>query len=302
MRRETDQGQSLATIDKERRIGAALAIGMRIASASPFAGKGFRFWHFDANAGSGFNDAIGVPGSPIVFWEAANRHLRGLEPSPFFCDINTTHMRALQQALIEKGGPSILLPGDNDEALLHFGKCIEFAGDRPAFAVGTVVVDPNGYYYRNKQNIGVPIRALNWFLPRFPRMDVVLNLNTRTYRMQKAHGHDVLAPRDLLASLHKRYWLVGLTSHGGDTFLIAIGRNMATGDYQSAGLYKAHSAIGEGILNAAEGGRQFGLDLAVSDIQRVPTASRVSRRAVDSNAPRKRAVLVRQGSDRGAPR
>jgi hypothetical protein len=296
-----DQGQSIATVDKERRIGAALAIGMRIASASTFAGKGYRFWHFDANAGCGFNAKIGVPGSPLVFWEAANQHLRGLEPAPFFCDINRESMSELRRAVASKG-PSVLLPGDNDEGLLHFGKCIEFAGDKPAFAVGTVVVDPNGYYFRNKENEGPPTKALKWFLPRYPRIDLVMNLNVRTYRMQKALGHDVLAPRDLLASLHKQHWLLGLTAHGGDSFLVAIGRNVPTGDYRAVGLHKANSPIGKDILNAAQAGRQFKLDFDLPDIRRVPATSSFPCGTPNSDEPRERYVPMRQAGDGGPPR
>jgi hypothetical protein len=258
VKRDTDQGQSLATIDKERRIGAALAIGMRIAS-DQFAGSRFRWWHFDANAGAGFNEKIGVPGSPMVFWQAAHKHL-ALRPAPFFCDINTTAIGELRTAL-SGNGASVFMPMDNNAALIRFAGAITDAGENPKYATGTVVVDPNGYYYRNKQNIGAPTDALDWFLPRFPRVDIVLNLNTRVYRLQKSQGHAVLAPRDLLASLHKKYWLVGSTQHGGDSFLIAIGRNVPTGDFAAAGLHKSTSPIGQSILSAAEGGRQQKMDL-----------------------------------------
>ena len=118
---ERRQGQSLATIDKERRIGAALSVGMRIAS-SRFAGRGFRYWHFDANAGSGWNEAVNVPGSPIVFWDVAKLCLSGLEPAAFFCDVDLGAMRRLQ--LRFNGNPdaerhSFLLPGDNQARWQH---------------------------------------------------------------------------------------------------------------------------------------------------------------------------------------
>ena len=52
------QGQSIATVDKERRIAAAMSVSMRIANGA-FGRKGYRYWHFDANAGSGWNhDAV----------------------------------------------------------------------------------------------------------------------------------------------------------------------------------------------------------------------------------------------------
>lgn len=75
---EDRQGQSLATIDKERRIGAALSVGMRIASKA-FGGKGYRYWHLDANSGSGHNGTVNTDGSPLVFWQIANICLNGMK-------------------------------------------------------------------------------------------------------------------------------------------------------------------------------------------------------------------------------
>src|SRR4051812_1061599 len=78
-------GQSAATIDKERRIAACLSVGMKIAEAK-FGQSGFAYWHLDANAGSGWNEEVNVPGSPLVFWQVANLYLNGLGPRAFFCD------------------------------------------------------------------------------------------------------------------------------------------------------------------------------------------------------------------------
>ena len=92
--RRIDQGQSAITIDKERRIGAALSISMRIAEKK-FGGGNFRYWHFDANAGSGWNETVNVPGSPIVFWRNAETILKGMRPRPFFG--NTAQVVVQQQ-------------------------------------------------------------------------------------------------------------------------------------------------------------------------------------------------------------
>jgi len=248
------QGQSLATIDKERRIAAALSVGMRVASYK-FADKDYRYWHFDANAGSGWNEAVNTPGSPLVFLEVAGLCLRGLRPAPFFCDIDLNAMRRLYTRLQTEEHASYLLPGDNQDALEVFAECIRKT-ETPRFAIGSVLVDPNGYFYRNPKGIGAPIAGLQWFCREFLRIDIILNLNVRTYQMQAAHSHNVLPPRDVLASLNKSHWLVSRAQTKGGKFLLAVGRNMPTQEHRALQLYDYRSEMGQHILDWAEGKRQ----------------------------------------------
>lgn len=262
----SSQGQSLATIDKERRIGAALSVSMRIASRT-LGGRGFTFWHFDANAGSGWNEKINTAGSPLVFWQVAEMCLKGFKPAAFFCDLDLDAMRRLQGRLrgITAAAPaSFLLPGDNQDGLEVFAENIRRA-ERPRFAMGSVVVDPNGYYYRNPKGVGAPISALKWFCREFPRIDIVLNLNIRTYQLQASQGHDVLPPREVFAALNRKHWLVAQANVSTGRFLLAVGRNIETGDHKSLQLYRHDSAEGEYILNMAHGKRQ-GMLLNVSQL------------------------------------
>lgn len=257
------QGQSAVTLDKERRIAAAISIGMRIAS-SRFGGKGFKFWHFDANSGCGWNDAVDVPGSPLVFWQAAKECLSGLEPCPFFCDFDKTAMEGLHgrisQNEVSKTGSNLIL-GDNEEGIEIFSEYIRRSRENPAYAVGSIIVDPNGYFYRNAKNVGAPVNALPALSREFPRIDIILNLNIRTFHLQRSQNHNVIPPRDVLRSLNKKQWLVGRAGSSGCRFLLAIGRNIVTGDHKSLGLHDAESEIGQSILNAAESQRQESFDL-----------------------------------------
>lgn len=265
------QGQSLATIDKERRIGAALSVSMKIASAK-FANKGYRFWHFDANSGSGWNEMVGVPGSPLVFWQIARACLRGLQPAPFFCDIDPVAIGELKKRLDGSGDRSSLLPGDNQEAIEVFAEVIRRSGERSKFVVGSVLIDPNGYFYRDANGFGAPVEAIQWFTREFPRIDLLLNLNVRTYQLQHAQRHAVRSPRELLGALNKTHWLVGRAYVGHARFLLAVGRNMDAGDHRAIGLHRLGSPEGQLILNAAEGSRQDELP----DLSRVSAASRFS--------------------------
>jgi hypothetical protein len=258
------QGQSDATFDKERRIASALAIGMKIVNATAKRiGRNFKFWHFDANSGSGWNKEVDVAGSPVVFHKMADLHLTNIERKAFFCDIDEASLKKLK-TIIDRdeqyAKTSFLIPGDNEEVLQVFARMVRRA-ENPQYALGCVLVDPNGYWYRNAKGIGAPVSSLLEFSQEFPRIDIVLNLNTRTYKLQKSQGHNVLPPQDVFSSLRKSCWLVGRTQYSGSEFILAVGRNTSTGSHAAIGMYKLESEEGRFILQMAEGHRQSTLAL-----------------------------------------
>jgi hypothetical protein len=242
------QGQSIATVDKERRIAAAMSVSMRIANKA-FGRKGYRYWHFDANAGNGWNHEVGVPGSPMVFWHVASTCLPHMEPAPFFCDRDAMAIEQLRARLghLPAAAGSFLLPYDNEAGLTQFAATIRIS-EKPHYAVGSLIIDPNGYYYRNAKGIGAPIAGLQWFVREFPRIDIILNLNMRTFHLQRGSGHAVATPASVLASLNRKHWLVSRAG-GQSRHLLAVGRNMATGDHKALGLYDIDSDVGRKILN-----------------------------------------------------
>lgn len=266
------QGQSSATIDKERCIGSALSIGMQIANRA-FGGKGFMYWHMDANAGSGWNEHVGVPGSPVVFHKVAQERLTRMQSQSFFCDLDVSCLKQLQQRLSSYNNAH-LIPGDNEEAIEVFAERIRMS-DRPKFAVGSVVADPNGYWYRNAKGHGAPVRALTAFSREFPCVDIILNLNTNAYKRQVGAGFDVLPPRDVLRSLNKAHWLVRRTVCKGGDFLLAVGRNLKTGNHSSLGFHALESVEGNHIMLRAEGKLQGSLDLdaPIQDLFGISSAS-----------------------------
>lgn len=258
VRPRSTQGQSLATIDKERCIGSALSLGMQVA-ASKLAG--FPFWHFDANSGCGWNNEVDVPGSPLVFWNLAEARMPNMRVRAFFSEIEKPSILQLQERLrfSERAAAcSYLLPGDNAEGIEVFAQMVR-DHDKPHFAVGSLIVDPNGYFYRSKQGIGAPVDQVIAFTAEFPRVDIILNLNTRQYRLQAAHKFPQLSVPEMFAVLNKKHWLVRLTHHGTNEFLLAVGRNMPTGEHKGLGMHAISSPEGQHILFRVEGSRQGAL-------------------------------------------
>ena len=296
--RRIDQGQSAITIDKERRIGAALSISMRIAEKK-FGGGNFRYWHFDANAGSGWNETVNVPGSPIVFWRNAETILKGMRPRPFFCDIRKDAMKELQDRLAKEGGRternSILIPGDNAEGLSVFAETIRRTERNPSLAVGTIIVDPNGWWYRAKDGNGAPVNAVTEFSKEFPRIDIVLNISAGNYgRFNSTLPY--MRPDAVLDSLNKQQWLIALTG-GQSRFLLAVGRNLPTHEHRALGMHDRNSDIGRSIISRAEGSRQQ----AISDLSPIPGAPCVSGGASNSDASGERTLPVRRKGNRSTP-
>jgi hypothetical protein len=252
------QGQSPATIDKERCIGSALSLGMRVAATKL---ERFRFWHFDANSGCGWNTEVDVPGSPLVFWRLAEQRMPNMRVSAFFSEIDVDRMHQLQRRLASNersSANSYLLPGDNAEGIEVFAQMIR-DHDTPRYAVGSVIVDPNGYFYRSQEGIGAPVEQALAFAAEFPRIDFILNLNTRQYRLQASHGYPQLALPEVFQALRKKHWIVRLTHHGRNEFVLAVGRNMPTGEHKGLGMHALLSEEGQHIIRRVEGMRQGAL-------------------------------------------
>ena len=261
MPRNGGQGQSLGTIYKERRIGSALSVCMRIA-VSRFGGKGYQFWYLDSNAGSGMNDLVGVEGSPLVFYRQADQWLSTMPPQAFFAEIDENRVRQLWRRIQASNWRerSRLIPRDNEKALKIFGQCIE-QHENPRHAVGAILVDPNGWFDRAKNGEGVPVEGLFEFVKKFPKIDLILNLNVRSYQLARTQqwGERLLSVRELMPKLRKRYWLLGRVQPPGSRFILMIGRNIETRPHTRLGLHLADSAEGREIIEWAEGHRQSNL-------------------------------------------
>lgn len=252
------QGQSLLTLDKIRGIGSALAIGMKTV-ARKFGWAPYH--HADTNAGSGMNEQVSeivgypVPGSPLVAVHAADAS--GLKKfRAMFCEMDPARAKTLANVHLAGRANCHVHCGDNAEFVEVFAESIRQSGDKPQYALGSIIVDPNGWFTRNRNKSGVPVRQLLAFTAEFPRVDVVMNLNVRTYQMMRGQS-SVMTPQEIMAALRKDHWLVSAPrSVGGDKFMLMIGRNMATGDHKRLGLFRAETEDGRAALLKAEPGRQ----------------------------------------------
>ena len=257
------QGQGATTEFKLRGIQAAITVTMRVATGPHLVR--FPYWHIDLNSGCGINHDAGCIGSPLAFLQAAS----SLKPNyrAFFCDIREEAIAELK-GRVGTNSRCTLLRGDNRIALPLIAERIRGLERKPRFAMGTVLCDPNGYFYGDS----VPADQLADFCREFPRIDIILNLNVRTRRLirgciekRRAGWEDVRCLRldELPSFLNRRHWLIrNLISKGGDQFVLMVGRNYRLGDHRALGFHHLESVAGQAVLAAVEGLRG-GLEQAV---------------------------------------
>jgi hypothetical protein len=250
-RTSTTQGQSASTNDKERQIGATLAVNLRIVKAKC---PGQIYEHIDLNAGSGWNTDFGVVGSPLVFIQLAEEHL-GSNWRAVFYEIDQE--RAAELASRLKGIPRCtVLQLDNKE---FYERSKHIRGN----SVGSVLIDPNGWLYRTPQGIGCPpLDNLRAFFAEHRRMDFIANLNLRFYKQARGaeqnhrrHPDYSNMPRlaDIPALFYKRHGLISnKSSNGHSTFVRMVLRNLPTNDYKAMGWYHLDSPLAQQLFEYAE--------------------------------------------------
>ncbi len=225
------QGQGLSTARKEKGFGWLFWHALQVSKAA----KNSPYWHFDINAGRGWNEQADCPGSPLVFLEEVEKTGR-LDVRTFFCDLDpealavlrghtTPYLSRLPELCIEAHS------GDNASFVDAIPSIIAEEPGRPSFAVGTLVCDPNGRH-------GLPLENLSRFFASFPRIDCILNLNLSLFaRVEGCKGSenesiskgflDWPEVRDIIRQMNKKYWLVRNPNPGGkgERFTIVYGHN-----------------------------------------------------------------------------
>ena len=301
------QGQSGATEFKARGIQSALTISLRISMAGN--GANWPYWHVDLNSGSGHNERANCIGSPLAFIQAAESVGRG-KYTAIFCDKNLDRISALQHKLIGNRRAECV-NWNNRELLPVLAERIEQTERRPHFAWGSILVDPNGYF----DDASVPHAELIEFASRFPRMDLLFNLNIRTYQLGKPHVVGAKgrwaskfwpSPANFQHLFNREHWLISnVRSVGGDRFCLFIGRSMKTGDHASLGIYQFASDRGRAILADIEGAdaQETAFDVSpLRDLSGVSAASNVSCSEGSSNAARQMDLqLMWSGRDGSTP-
>ncbi len=257
MNLDSGQGQGRGTEFKERGFGAALSVSLNLANAPSV--RRYPYYHVDLNCGSGWNDNARCEGSPLVFLNEAAKVARPGRIHTFLCDKSGTAIEklAMHPTVLESG--AYCINWDNNEVLPVVSQLIRASEKNPEMAVGSLLLDPNGFLCEKT----VPIPSLIKFCRVHPRFDLVMNLNLRVYWMGRPHkfaGLGAWATKlwpsfDLFGEIFsRRHWLISNIRNpgGGDHFVIVIGRNLRAGDHQALGIHHMESDKGQLILDRIE--------------------------------------------------
>jgi hypothetical protein len=231
------QGQSDTTEAKERGLGAAFSTNLRIFGSRFDNNPRAIYMHFDLNCGSGTNEEVGCDGSPIAFLHAARR----TEVQRFMASFVDRDTKAVKELLahtdVAGDDRCFVHHGDNAEYIDAIPDIISGRRERPEWAIGSVLCDPNG--------TDIPVQKLAQLATSCPRLDVFLNWNSAAYKRQRG-SKGTLA--EAVGAIGKKHWLIRAPL-GIHQFTVLIGRNVAVNDHKSEGFYHLNSERGQEIFD-----------------------------------------------------
>lgn len=239
------QGQSWATEHKEVGLRASFLINLRICKVVRERSR-FRqaYHHFDLHAGSGWNEKVGVMGSPMAFYDA----LEGSgHPQAVAHFVERDKGRACQleeRLLCSPYADWHVHCEDNAKFCPRIPDIIRGRGENPRYAMGTILIDPNG-------PTDTPYDEVAEVLRQCPRLDVIYNF-PGTGNKRLANGHDrKIWVNDIPDLFHKKFWLIR-EQIGDQQFSLLIGRNYETRDYPGLGFYHMGSARGQRVVTTLD--------------------------------------------------
>lgn len=185
------------------------------------------YFHFDLNAGCGFNEIAGCIGSPLAFREAA---VKAGMPNAlcFCCELDTDAAIELQRRT-ELDRYTFATQGRNQDFIEMIPEIIRQHGQDPSTAFGSILVDPNDH-----RRDAIPYDGLRLLAQECPRIDVLfhfpqLAMKRVTFAVAKGTlgewaAEDCFDVDDLPQVIGKRHLWIKQTPDLGN-FAIVVGRN-----------------------------------------------------------------------------
>lgn len=229
------QGQSgEATNLKELGFRATFAINLRIFVNRWGRDTRYRYFHFDLNAGSGYNQIAGCEGSPISFAQGAARE--GCERfHASFVDLNKECVERLLAKPEMHDKRCFVHHGNNAVFAECIPSIIAHYGERPHYAIGTVLCDPNG--------TEIPLAGLEWLSAQCQKLDFIINFNATATKRSIGAGYGHVSLLESLSRLGKKHWLIR-EPIGRHQWTMLVGRNYRVNDYAALGFYHLDSDQG----------------------------------------------------------
>lgn len=245
------QGQGASTEFKQRGLGSVFAVNLRIFQSRFGKDDWGRYMHFDLNAGTGYNDLAGCIGSPLAFLNAA-QDMGVSRFNAFFVDREGDSLKQLMTRPELQRKECQCHHGFNESFMDAIPDLIQQCGERPKWALGTILSDPNG--------ADVPFEKLGLLNAQCPRLDFVVNWNSTIFKRlmasSKHEGRGRLS--DALRVMGKKHWIIS-PPKGRQQFTLLVGRNFPVSDHKAIGLADLDSPQGRywfDLLNHTQAERE----------------------------------------------
>lgn len=219
------QGNGKFTSRKLAGFAAALRQNLIVVSRSI---RAEQYFHFDLNAGCGYNEVAKCDGSPIMFRQLANE-IEFLNAFSFCCEIDRQSASKLAE-LTRYDHRTFVVAGSNQRFVEMIPDIIRRFGCDPGEAFGSILIDPNDH---NRE--AIPYKELRVLSARCPRLDIFFNwpyLAIKRVRGAANKGfirnhealRDVIDIDELPAITGKRHlWIAEQVGN----FVLVVGRNTA---------------------------------------------------------------------------
>ena len=238
------QGQSRHTVNK---IAALEAFFTQNIAMVRHAIRSPDYFHFDLNAGCGFNELAGCIGSPLAFRSASVK--AGMpEAWCFCCELDFDAARQLQTTT-EHDINTLVTFGRNQDFVEQIPDIISQYGADPRTAYGSILIDPNDH-----RRDAIPYHGLRLLADQCPKIDVLfhfpqLAMKRVTFAVAKgtlseSAAEDCFDIDELPQVIGKRHLWIKQTPDLGN-FAIVVGRNTDNvNDDKRTGLARWNSETG----------------------------------------------------------
>lgn len=238
------QGQGRHTANKIAGIGALLTQNMSVVRRAIGSSS---YFHFDLNAGSGFNDIADCIGSPLAFRQSAMK--AGMDHAYCFCCECDVDAAILLQRRTHDDSRTFVTIGRNQDFVEEIPDIIRSYGVEPRAAFGSVLIDPNDH-----RRDAIPYDGLRLLADRCPRIDTIFHFPQLAMKRimagiakgtcPESAAEDCLDVDDLPEVIGKRHLWIRQSPELGN-FAIVVGRNTDNvNDDKKTGLARWESDFG----------------------------------------------------------
>lgn len=218
------QGQGRHTANKIAGFGAFFTQNMAVVKHAIGSAS---YFHFDLNAGCGFNEVAGCIGSPLAFRMAAIKS--GMPEAYCFCCELDAGAAVELQSRTEHDHRTFVTIGRNQDFVEQIPDIIREHGGDPRTAFGSILIDPNDH-----RRDAIPYDGLRILASECPRIDTVFHFPQLAMKRiaagvakgtcPESAADDCFDVDDLPEVIGKRHLWIRQSPELGN-FAIVVGRN-----------------------------------------------------------------------------